>query len=67
MASLRLTNQLVAGPGRVAIDGDPLRTGDAAKITGRTDLRLSTDAAAELILIDVPLEFEPIGVWAAGR
>jgi quercetin 2,3-dioxygenase len=53
--------------GRVAIDGDQLRTGDAAKITGRADLGLATDAAAELILIDVPLEFEPVGVWAAGR
>ena len=31
--------------GRVAIDGDQLRTGDAAKITGRADLRLTTDAA----------------------
>lgn len=53
--------------GRVAIDGDPLRTGDAAKIAGPADLSLATDAAAELILIDVPLEFEPVGVWAAER
>jgi redox-sensitive bicupin YhaK (pirin superfamily) len=53
--------------GRPAIDGDQLRTGDAAKITGPADLRLATHVAAELILIDVPLEFEQVGVWAAGR
>ena len=53
--------------GRVAVDGEPLRTGDAARITGPADLRLATDVAAELILIDVPLEFEPTGVWAAER
>ena len=50
--------------GRVTIEGDPLRTGDAAAITGPAELDLSTDHAAELILVDVPLEFEPVGVWA---
>ncbi len=50
--------------GRVELDGDLLRTGDAAKITGATALTLRTGLAAELILIDVPLEFEPIGVWS---
>lgn len=53
--------------GSVALDGGRLRAGDAAKVTGPADLRLATDAAAELILIDVPLQFEPVGVWAAGR
>jgi quercetin 2,3-dioxygenase len=49
--------------GRVEIDGEPMRTGDAAKITAEADLALRTDLAAELILIDVPLRFEPVGVW----
>jgi len=48
----------------VALNGDQLRTGDAAKVSGEAVLALSTDVAAELILIDVPLEFEPVGVWA---
>ena len=52
--------------GRLSLDGDSLRTGDAAKITGQATLGLSTDVAAEIILIDVPLEFEPVGVWAGG-
>ena len=53
--------------GRVEIDADQLRTGDAAKVTGSTELTLRTDIAAELILVDVPLEFEPVGVWAGER
>jgi redox-sensitive bicupin YhaK (pirin superfamily) len=50
--------------GRPSIDGDSLMTGDAAKITGEIELELTTEVAAELILIDVPLEFESVGVWA---
>ena len=50
--------------GRLSIDDDALATGDAAKVTGEVTLHLSTDLAAELILIDVPLDFEPVGVWA---
>jgi quercetin 2,3-dioxygenase len=53
--------------GRVALDGESLRTGDAAKVAGPARLSLSTDVAAELILIDVPLQFEPVGVWAGER
>ncbi len=50
--------------GRVALNGDQLRTGDAAKVTGAAELTLATDVAAELILIDVPLDFRPVGLWA---
>jgi len=53
--------------GRLDLDGDQLRTGDAAKVTGAVDLTLRTDLAAELILVDVPLDFEPVGVWAGER
>ena len=49
---------------RVDLNGDRIRTGDAAKVTGSVELTLVTDVAAELILIDVPLDYEPIGVWA---
>jgi quercetin 2,3-dioxygenase len=50
--------------GRVTVDDEPLGTADAVKVTGATELTLRTDVAAELILIDVPLEFERVGVWA---
>jgi hypothetical protein len=53
--------------GRVSVNDEPLRTGDAAKVTGAAELRLSTEVGAELILIDVPLEFRPVGVWAGER
>ncbi|MGH2475804.1 MAG: pirin family protein, partial [Candidatus Limnocylindrales bacterium] len=50
--------------GRLSLNGDSLKTGDAAKVTGEARLELSTEVAAEIILIDIPLEFEPVGVWA---
>ena len=53
--------------GRLSLNGDTLKTGDAAKITGEAHLQMTTDVAAELILIDVPLQFEPVGVWARVR
>ncbi len=53
--------------GRLSLNGDSLRTGDAAKITAAAELELATDIGAELILIDVPLDYEPIGVWAGER
>jgi quercetin 2,3-dioxygenase len=53
--------------GRLTLNGATLKTGDAAKIIGEAQLEMSTNLAAELILIDVPLEFEPVGVWAGER
>jgi len=51
--------------GRVTLDDyEQLRTGDAVKVTGEAHLTLRSDLAAELILIDVPLDYERIGVWA---
>jgi quercetin 2,3-dioxygenase len=52
--------------GRVEVEGERLATGDAVKVTGVAELALRTDLAAELILIDVPLEFERVGVWTGG-
>ena len=53
--------------GAVEVAGDKLATGDAAKIFGPEDLRITAVDDAELILIDVPLEFRPVGVWAGGE
>lgn len=50
--------------GRLTLGGEAMRTGDAATIVGPVELDLSTDLGAELILIDVPLAFETVGVWA---
>jgi redox-sensitive bicupin YhaK (pirin superfamily) len=50
--------------GRVAMAGNQLRTGDAVIITGPEEWNVSAEGGAELILIDVPLVFQPVGVWA---
>jgi redox-sensitive bicupin YhaK (pirin superfamily) len=49
--------------GDVTIDGEALSTGDAAKITDQPAFRVGARATSELILVDVPLEFEPAGIW----
>jgi quercetin 2,3-dioxygenase len=46
--------------------GSKLGTGDAAKLTGPETVELATEDSAELILVEVPLRFQPIGVWARG-
>jgi len=39
-------------------------TGDAAEVTGQPALRVRAGAATELILVEVPMEVERVGVWA---
>ena len=51
--------------GNVVAGDAVLDTGDAVKIQGPEDLTLSSPSRAELILVDVPLEFQPVGVWAS--
>ena len=50
--------------GAVALAGDRLSTGDAAKILDQPELPVRAEAASELIMVDVPLRFTPVGVWA---
>jgi hypothetical protein len=53
--------------GRLSLDDNSLRTGDAAKVTGENALQSAMEVTSELILIDVPLEFESVGVWRAAE
>jgi redox-sensitive bicupin YhaK (pirin superfamily) len=53
--------------GQARFDGEPVATGDAAKVTGQPSLSIAADAPSELILIDVPLSFRPVGIWAGVR
>jgi hypothetical protein len=39
-------------------------TGDAAKVTGQPSLAIAAEAPSELILVDVPLRFRLVGIWA---
>jgi quercetin 2,3-dioxygenase len=50
--------------GRLTVAEHELSTGDALKIQDEPRLRLDSKAASELILVDVPLRFTPVGIWA---
>jgi redox-sensitive bicupin YhaK (pirin superfamily) len=49
--------------GEATLNGEAVSTGDAAKVTDEPELRVRATAASELILVDVPFVFEPVGVW----
>lgn len=50
--------------GRAEFDGRAVATGDAAKVTDQPGLRIKATHPSELILVDVPMEFEAVGIWA---
>jgi redox-sensitive bicupin YhaK (pirin superfamily) len=50
--------------GEASFDGEPVASGDAAKVTDQDALRIRATAPSELILVDVPLEFPRVGIWA---
>jgi redox-sensitive bicupin YhaK (pirin superfamily) len=45
------------------LNGHSLGTGDAAKVSGPETLTFSAGSPSELILVDVPLRFQRVGVW----
>jgi redox-sensitive bicupin YhaK (pirin superfamily) len=53
--------------GSATLGSEQVSTGDAAKVTDQAELAIRADAPSELILIDVPMRFEPVGVWARLR
>jgi quercetin 2,3-dioxygenase len=50
--------------GRAKVGAEELATGDAAKIQDEALLLIEAKDASKLILVDVPLRFTPVGVWA---
>jgi redox-sensitive bicupin YhaK (pirin superfamily) len=50
--------------GEAAFNGEHVRTGDAAKVTAEPSLTIRAGSTSELILVDVPMVFEPVGIWA---
>jgi redox-sensitive bicupin YhaK (pirin superfamily) len=52
---------LISGGG--AFDEEAVATGDAAKVTDQPAVRIRAQEPSELILVDVPMKFEPVGVW----
>jgi quercetin 2,3-dioxygenase len=49
--------------GAAIFDEEEVTTGDAAKVTGQPTLRIRARAQSELILVDVPMTFEAVGIW----
>jgi hypothetical protein len=49
--------------GTADFDGHEVDTGDAAKVTDQPELTITAHESSELILVDVPMKFEPVGVW----
>ena len=50
--------------GSLGLGEESLSTGDAVKVFGPEEVSLRTQTRSELILIDVPKDYEPVGVWA---
>jgi redox-sensitive bicupin YhaK (pirin superfamily) len=50
--------------GEAALDGERAGAGDAAKVTAQDSLTIRATAPTELILVDVPLQFKRVGIWA---
>lgn len=49
--------------GRATFDAEDVATGDAAKVTDQPSLTIKSTDQGELILVDVPMQFEPVGIW----
>lgn len=49
--------------GRATFDGEPVRTGDAAMVTDERPLTIAAAEPSELIVVDVPMNYELVGVW----
>jgi len=49
--------------GAASFGGEDLTTGDAVKVTDEPQLVVRGQEPSELILVDVPMSFEPVGIW----
>jgi redox-sensitive bicupin YhaK (pirin superfamily) len=54
---------VIDGAARIA--DSALGTGDAAKITDEERIEIIAEQPTELILVDVPMTFEPVGIWSS--
>jgi quercetin 2,3-dioxygenase len=50
--------------GRARFDGGEVTGGDAAKVTDQPSLTVAAEEPSELILVDVPMRFRRVGIWA---
>ncbi len=50
--------------GAGTFDGEPAADGASARAWGQPEIRIGASEPSEIILVDVPLEWTPVGVWA---
>ena len=50
--------------GEATFDDEKMAGGDSARITDHDELDVTATAPSELMLVDVPLRWQPVGVWA---
>ena len=49
--------------GVASFDNEGVSTGDAAQVTGQPVFAVRAKEQSELILVDVPMQFEAVGIW----
>jgi hypothetical protein len=49
--------------GTATFNAQDLSTGDAVKVVDEAGITIRADAPSELILVDVPMRFEAVGIW----
>jgi redox-sensitive bicupin YhaK (pirin superfamily) len=49
--------------GEANFDDQAVSTGDAAKVSDQPSIEIRATQPSELILVDVPLKFEAVGIW----
>jgi redox-sensitive bicupin YhaK (pirin superfamily) len=49
--------------GNATFDGAAVATGDAAKVSDQRAITIKAVERSELILVDVPMQFEAVGIW----
>jgi hypothetical protein len=49
--------------GDATFSGEDLATGDAVKVIDEPELTIRANESSELILVDVPMTFESVGIW----
>lgn len=50
--------------GTATFNAEKVAAGDAAKVQGREEFAIEAVEETELMLVDVPLRFQPVGIWA---
>ncbi|HKX75492.1 MAG TPA: pirin family protein [Acidimicrobiia bacterium] len=70
-SGVEVTHDLASGHGAYVyliegaahLNGGELATGDAAKVTEESNIEVAAQEQSELIVVEVPMTFQPVGIW----